>query len=122
MSKHKHVETAAHASNAVDASPPEAAVVVATPAAVVVEAPVTHAAVVTPEAAPAPAPAAVASPAAGAAGMASKLYGAGVVWAQKGIGLGKTALEGLARALDRTAQRLGELQSSIKASAEKSAA
>lgn len=118
MSKNKHVETAAHASNAVDASPPEAAVAVPVPAAAV-EAPVTHAAVVAPEAASAPAVAA--SPATAAAGMASTLYSVGVTWAQKGIGLGKTALEGLARALDRTAQRLGALQTQIKANVEKSA-
>jgi hypothetical protein len=54
--------------------------------------------------------------------MASTLYGVGVVWAQKGIGLGKTALEGLARALDRGAKLLGDLQTQIKESAEKTAA
>ena len=110
MSKHKHVETAAPATNAVDAAPHEA------PAAV--EAPAAHAAVAAPEAA---APTAVTTPAAAAANMASTLYGVGVVWAQKGIGLGKTALEGLARALDRGAKMLGELQTQIKVNAEKPA-
>jgi hypothetical protein len=110
MSKHKHVETAAHASNAAaEASPPEAtAAVAAAPAAV--EAPAAHAA----------APAT--TPAAAAANMASTLYGVGVVWAQKGIGLGKTALEGLARALDRGAKILGDLQTQIKVNTEKPAA
>lgn len=111
MSKNKHVETAAHVesvSNAVEASPPEApAAVVAAPA------PAVHAAVAAPEAAAAPA---------AAASVASTLYGVGVVWAQKGIGLGKTALEGLARALDRGAKMLGDLQTQIKTNAEKSAA
>ncbi len=121
MSKHKHVETAAHASNAVDASPREASVAVPLAA---VEAPVAHAAVVAPDAVVAPeaASAPVAASPAAAARMATTLYGAGLVWAQKGIGLGKTALEGLARALDRGAKLLGDLQTQIKTNAEKSAA
>jgi hypothetical protein len=119
MSKHKHVETAAHATNAVESAPHEASVAVAAaPAAV--EAPAVHAAVAAPEAA-APAPAVATTPAAAAANMASTLYGVGVVWAQKGIGLGKTALEGLARALDRGAKMLGDLQTQLKVNAEKPA-
>lgn len=114
MSKHKHVETAAHGSNAVEASPPEApTVAAAAPAAV--ETTAVHAAVAAPEAA------ATTTPAAAAANMASTLYGVGVVWAQKGIGLGKTALEGLARALDRGAKMLGHLQTQIKVNSDKSA-
>lgn len=114
MSKHKHVETAAHATNAVESAPHEAPA--AAPTAV--EAPATHAAVAASEAAE---PAAAKSPAAAAANMASTLYGVGVVWAQKGIGLGKTALEGLARALDRGAKMLGDLQTQLKANGEKPA-
>ena len=68
-----------------------------------------------PQASPAEAPAATAR-------VASTLYDVGVTWAQVGIGLGKTALENLARALERTAKRLGDLQTQIKANAEKSAA
>ena len=111
MSKHKNVDTVAHAPHATPEAAPEAPVVVAAvvaPADVV--APAVEAPVVTP------------APVAAAARAASTLYSVGVTWAQKGIGLGKTALEGLARALDRTAQRLGELQTSIKANVEKSAA
>jgi cell pole-organizing protein PopZ len=122
MSKHKHVETAAHVTNAAPAAPHEAPAADAAPVAPVAPvasvAPEAHAAVAAPEAA---APAAVTTPAAAAASMASTLYGVGVVWAQKGIGLGKTALEGLARALDRGAKMLGELQTQIKVNAEKSA-
>ncbi len=117
MSKHKHVETAANASNAVEASPP-AAPPAATAAPAAVEAPAAHAAVAAPEAAAAPA---ATTPAAAAATMVSTLYGVGVGWAQKGIGLGKTALEGLARALDRGAKLLGDLQTQLKATTEKPA-
>ncbi|MEP7121704.1 MAG: hypothetical protein ABJE95_12365 [Byssovorax sp.] len=117
MSKHKHVETAAHATNAAEAHAPEAHA--AAPAAAAVEAPAAHATVAAPEAAAAPVTAA--SAAAAAATMATTLYGVGVVWAQKGIGLGKTALEGLARALDRGAKMLGDLQTQIKVNAEKPA-
>ena len=118
MSKHKHVETAAHATHAVDTAPPEAAVAAPVPSPSP-EVPVIHAAAVAPEAAAVPA---AATPAAAAAGVASTLYGVGMVWAQKGIGLGKTALEGLARALDRGAKLLGDLQTQIKANADKTAA
>ena len=105
MSKHKNAETVAHAPQAPEAALPETPVVVAAvgvPAGAV-------------------APAVTPAPVAVAARAASALYSVGVTWAQKGIGLGKTALEGLARALDRTAQRLGELQTQIKANVEKSA-
>jgi hypothetical protein len=61
------------------------------------------------------------APAAAAARVASTLYDVGLTWAQMGIGLGKTALESLARALDRTAKLLGDLQTQIKANAEKPA-
>jgi hypothetical protein len=73
------------------------------------------------EAAPAPQASPPEVPAA-AARAASTLYDVGITWAQVGIGLGKTALESLARALDRTAKLLGDLQTQIKTHAEKSAA
>ena len=73
------------------------------------------------EAAPAPRVSLPEAPAA-AARVASTLYAVGVTWAHKGIGLGKTALENLARVLDRTAKRLGELQTQIKVDTEKSVA
>jgi predicted amidohydrolase YtcJ len=122
MSKHKHVNTAAHENQAPEASPPEApAAEIVNHAAVAAPAPV-----VAPTAAAAPpvdaAPAAAATPAATAARVASSLYDVGVTWAQMGIGLGKTALESLARALDRTAKLLGDLQTQIKVNAEKPAA
>ena len=50
----------------------------------------------------------------------SALYDVGITWAQFGIGLGKTALETSARALERTAKRLGDLQTQIKRDADKS--
>lgn len=123
MSKHKNVETVAHAPQAPEAALPETPVVVAAvgvPAAVVAPAEAPAAAKVEAPAG-AVAPAVTPAPVAVAARAASALYSVGVTWAQKGIGLGKTALEGLARALDRTAQRLGELQTQIKANVEKSA-
>lgn len=123
MSKHKNVETVAHAPKASDEAAPEAPVVAAevvAPAEIAAHAAV--AATPAPEAPAAAAPVVTPAPVAAAARAASTLYSVGVTWAQKGIGLGKTALEGLARALDRTAQRLGELQTQIKANVEKTAA
>ncbi|MFS8068901.1 MAG: hypothetical protein ACMG6S_21280 [Byssovorax sp.] len=111
MSKHKNVHAAAPEPQVDQAAQPaEPAQVdqVAKVAEVADAAPAAH--VSLPEA-----------PAA-AARVASTLYDVGVTWAQKGIGLGKTALENLARVLDRTAKRLGDLQTQIKATTEKSAA
>jgi hypothetical protein len=102
MSKHHNVRAVVQepsADHAPEASPPEASSVAESPA----EAPV-----------------AAAAPAA-AAPVASTLYEVGVKWAQVGIGFGKTALESLARALDRTAKLLGDLQTQLKANAEKPA-
>ena len=112
MSKTKHVHAAAPESHAAEAVQP------AQPAQVDQVANVAEVA----EAAPAPQASLPEAPAAAAARVASTLYDVGVNWAQVGIGLGKTALENLARVLDRTAKRLGELQTQIKVNAEKSAA
>ena len=51
--------------------------------------------------------------------LTSTLYDVGITWAQVGIGFGKTALETSARALDRTAKRLGDLQTQIKRDVDK---
>lgn len=120
MSKHKNVESVAHAAQAPVAAPPAAVAAEVAPAEVVAPVAAPVAAKVEAPAA-AVAPAVTPAPVAAAARAASTLYSVGVTWAQKGIGLGKTALEGLARALERTAQRLGELQTQIKANVEKTA-
>ncbi len=111
MSKHKNVHAAAPEPQVDQAAEP------AQPAQVDHVAKVAEVA----EAAPAAQVSLPEAPAA-AARVASTLYDVGVTWAQKGIGLGKTALENLARVLDRTAKRLGDLQTQIKATTEKSAA
>ncbi|WP_437670827.1 hypothetical protein [Sorangium sp. So ce131] len=53
-------------------------------------------------------------PAAKAAAVVEALRGLGTSWAEVAIGYGKVALEGAARALERTAGKLGDLQGKLK--------
>jgi hypothetical protein len=58
-----------------------------------------------------------AAAAAKASSFADTIVDIGVSWAEAGIGIGKTALENSARALDRTAKCLSVYQERLKGSA-----
>ena len=60
--------------------------------------------------APSPGPEAPAS----SSSVVATLCGVGTVWAEAGIGYGRLALENSAKALERTAQRLGSLQAKLR--------
>jgi hypothetical protein len=51
---------------------------------------------------------------AAASSVVNTLCDVGATWAQVGIGIGKVALENSARALERTAKLLGDLQGQLK--------